>query len=85
MKPYLLVILMAIPALIGNILATEASEPATPAAQPNACSDTPASSTTSTTTTIPAKSSVPAPAAVPAAKPAPTSTNAPAHPKPWFM
>ena len=77
MKPYLQVLLVAVPLLVCNLLACEGTDSTEVA---------PRKSETTATPSAPARASTTIPAtAVPAAKPVPTSPSVPAHAKSWFM
>ena len=78
MKPYLLMLLLAIPPLVCSLLTCENAEP--PAAAP-APKSLPASKDTATVTPIP-RTVTPPPAAPP--KPVP-SAGIPAQHKAWYM
>ena len=77
MKPYLQVLLVAVPLLVCNLLAcegTESTEVAPRKTETVAAPSAPARASTSVPST-----------SAPAAKPVPTSPSVPAHAKSWFM
>ncbi|MDB6126525.1 MAG: hypothetical protein JWM35_421 [Verrucomicrobia bacterium] len=77
MKPYLQVLLVAVPLLVSNILACEGTDSTEVA---------PRKSETVAAPSAPARPSTSIPAASdPAAKPVPTSRSIPAHARSWFM
>lgn len=84
MKSYLLVLLLAIPPMVCNLLATEKSD--APEAVPAQAACTPGDGCTAkpaqpaTTANAPAGQN-----AAPAAKPAPATRSLPTQAKPWFM
>lgn len=83
MKPFLLVLLLAIPPMISNLLTAEATESAESVPVVNsAASAVPPGAATLSSPSAPNPARAPAPAA---AKPVPSSASAPSQLKPWFM
>ncbi|MDB6170650.1 MAG: hypothetical protein JWM88_3514 [Verrucomicrobia bacterium] len=76
MKPYLLVLLLAVPLLVYNILACDAADATEVAPAMKSESSTPAAH--------PARPCAPAGAAT-GAKPTPNPRSVPSHAKSWFM